>query len=222
MDQTKVEKFWQAVVDAGDALRALLDVSPGDFKAHEAFALTCELEEMLRSTVPDIDPLLSADLEQGDSGADKVLMIVITCNCNPAGIEPVQQFVATAPALPPCLRVCAFRPPVSRQTLRERSFRSAQGTIIPAEQVRFMVLPGTATDAAFDIACIVPPSCKTEMDPDKVPGAAAAYTVLIMGIGELRFMSRIRSLKVAVMETAPEEAVSAWELLEIIDRAPVQ
>jgi hypothetical protein len=46
--------------------------------------------------------------------------------------------------------------------------------------------------------------------------------VLIMGIGELRFMTRIKGLKVAVMEAAPEEAVAVWDLLEIIDHAPMQ
>jgi hypothetical protein len=222
MDQTKVERFWQAVVDRGNTLRALLNVSSSDFKAIEAFALTCEIEEMVRSAVSDIDPLLSADLEQRYGNGDMALLIVITCNGNSAGIEAVQQLVATAPALPPCFQVCAFRPPVPKERLCQRRFLGVYGTDIPVEQVRFMVLPSNATPGIFDIACFVPPSSKTEMDPDKVPGASVAYMVLIMGIGELRFMTRIKGLKVAVMEAAPEEAVAVWDLLEIIDHAPMQ
>jgi hypothetical protein len=222
MDQTKVANFWRTVVDKGHALDALLAVAPSAFNALEAFELTCEIEEMMRRAVSDIDPLLSADLEQGYGNGDRVLMIVITCNLNPAGIEAVQQLVATAPALPPCFQVCAFRPPVSRERMCQRGFLSVHGTDIQVEQVRFMALPSRAAPGTFDIACIVPPSSQTEMDPDKVPGAFAAYTVLSLGIGELRFMTRIKGLKVAVMEAAPEEAVAAWDLLEIIDHAPMQ
>ena len=109
-----------------------------------------------------------------------------------------------------------------KERLCQRRFRSADGTDIPVEQVRFMLLPGNDTPATFDIACVVPPSSQTELDPDKVPGAAVSYTVLMMGIGELRLMTRIKSLKVAVMAPAPQETVCVWDLLEIIDQAPTQ
>jgi hypothetical protein len=89
MDQAKVEKFWQAMLDQGHALDALLAVSPSVFRAHEAFELICETEEIMRSAIHDIDPLLSADLELGNSNGDRVLMISITCHDNPAGIEAV-------------------------------------------------------------------------------------------------------------------------------------
>lgn len=42
------------------------------------------------------------------------------------------------------------------------------------------------------------------MGPDEVPGAALAYTVLLMRNGELRPITRIMSLKVAVMASAPQ------------------
>lgn len=222
MDQIKVQRFWQAVADSGNTLCTLLDVSPGDFKAGEAFALICELEEMMRRAVPDIDPLLSADLEHHHGNGNMALLIVITCNGDSAGIEAVQQLVAAAPALPPCFQVCAFRPPVSKERLCQRHFRSADGTDIPVDQVRFIAVPSNAMPGTFDIACTVPPASKSEMDPDTVPGAALAYTVLTMGIGELRLMTRIKGIKVAVMAPAPQEAVCAWDLLEIIDQAPMQ
>ena len=222
MDQAKVEKFWQAVVQKGHALDTLLAVLPGEFNAGEALVLTCDIEELMGSAVPNIDPLLSAELEQGYGDGGRVLMIVITCNHNPAGIEAVQKLVATAPELPPYLQVCAFKPPLSQERACKLEFRGALGTNIPVQQVRFLALPGNATAATFDIVCIVPPSCKTDMDPEKVPGAAAAYTVLSMSIGELRMMTRINSIKVAVMDQPPAEAVCAWDLMEIIDKAPMQ
>jgi hypothetical protein len=186
----------------------------------EIFEITCEIAEVMRSAVEDIDPLLSADL-LGSSLDGSALTIVITCNDNSAGIEAVQQLVATAPAVLPCFQVCAFRPPVPKEKLCEPGFLSGDGTDIQVEQVRFMPLPSHATPGAFDIACFVPPSSKTEMDPDKVPGAFAAYTVLSRGIGELRFMTRLTCLQIAVMEPAPDEAVCAWDLLKIIDHAPM-
>ena len=222
MDQPKVEKFWQAVVDQGTVLDELLAASPGVFKAQEAFERICEIEETMRSAVHDIDPLLSADLDHGYSNDAKVLMIIVTCNDNPAGIEAVQQLVAAAPAVPPCFKVCAFRPAIPKERMCERGFLSVQGTQLHAEEVRFMALPAHAMPGTFDIACFVPPSSQTEMDPDKVPGAFAAYTVLSMGIGELRFMTRIKRLKVAVTEQVPDEAAFAWDLLDTIDQAPTQ
>lgn len=57
------------------------------------------------------------------------------------------------------------------------------------------------------MACSVPPSSKTEVDPEEVPGAFAAYTVLSRGIGELRFMTRIHRFKVAVTQQVLGEDV---------------
>jgi hypothetical protein len=222
MDQSKVESFWRAVVDIGNALRARLDAPPSVSKADKIFEAVCEIEEMMCSAVEDIDPLLSADLELDNSLDGGTLTIIITCNDNSAGIEAVQQLVATAPAVLPCFHVCAFRPPMPREKLCEPGLLSVDGTEIQVEQVRFKPLPSHAMPGAFDIVCFVPPSSKTEMDPDKVPGAFAAYTVLSRGIGELRFMTRITRLKIAVVEPAPDEAVCAWDLLEIIDHALMQ
>ncbi|WP_028998497.1 hypothetical protein [Azohydromonas australica] len=221
MDQSKIASFWRAVVDIGNALRVRLDAPPSASKANEVFEAVCEIEEMMRSAVEDIEPLLSADLDL-DSSLDGQLTIVITCNDNSAGIEAVQRLVASAPAVLPCFQVRAFRPPMSKEKLCEPGFLSVDGTDIQVEQVRFKPLPSHATLGAFDIVCFVPPSSKAEMDPDKVPGAFAAYMVLTRGIGELRFMTRITRLKIAVVEPAPDEAVCAWDLLEIIDHAPTQ
>jgi hypothetical protein len=220
MDQAKVERFWQAMLDQGNALNELLAAPPSVFKAHEAFELICEIEEMMRGAIHDIDPLLSADLELGNSNGDRVLMISITCHDNPAGIEAVQKLVAVAPAIPPCFQVRAFRPPMSREMMCEHGSLMVQGMEVQVEQVRFVALPSHDAPGTFEIACFVPPSSKTEVDPEKVPGAFAAYTVLSMGIGELRFMTRIQRIKVAVTQQVPDEAVFAWNLVELLDHAP--
>lgn len=209
-------------MDIGNALRARLDALPSASKANEVFEAVCEIEETVRSAVEDTDPLLSADLDLDSSLDGSALTIVIACNDNSAGIEAVQRLVASAPAVLPCFQVRAFRPPMSKEKLCEPGLLSVDGTDIQVEQVRFKPLPSHATPGVFDIACFVPPSSKTEMDPDEVPGAFAAYTVLSRGIGELRFMTRITRLKIAVVEPAPDEAVCVWDLLQIIDHAPMQ
>jgi hypothetical protein len=109
---------------------------------------------------------------------------------------------------------------MSRELMCEHGSLIVQGMEIQVEQVRFMALPSHDTPGTFDIGCFVPASSKTEVDPEKVPGAFAAYTALSMGIGELRFMTRIQSIKVAVTQQVPDEAVFAWDLLEILDHAP--
>lgn len=41
-----------------------------------------------------------------------------------------------------------------------------------------------------------------------------------MGIGELRLMTRVHNIGVAVTDEPPPEAVPAWDLIELIDSAP--
>lgn len=70
------------------------------------------------------------------------------------------------------------------------------------------------------MACFVPNAAVTEMDPQGVPGALVADIMLSMGIGELRAMTRVTSLGVAVTDQPPPEALQAWDLVEIFDSAP--
>jgi hypothetical protein len=55
------------------------------------------------------------------------------------------------------------------------------------------------------------------MDPQGVPGALVADIMLSMGIGELRVMTRVSRIGIAVTNRPPPEAIPAWELVEIID-----
>ena len=69
--------------------------------------------------------------------------------------------------------------------------------------------------------CFVPDSAVTKMDPRGVPGALVADLALSMGIGELRVMPRVTSMGIAVMDQPPPGTLQVWDLVEIIDCAPV-
>jgi hypothetical protein len=84
-----------------------------------------------------------------------------------------------------------------------------------------MAEPSATTPGTFDVACFVPNAAVTEMDPQGVPGALVADILLSMGIGELRVMTRVSSVGVAVTDQPPPGALHAWDLVEIIDSAPV-
>lgn len=67
----------------------------------------------------------------------------------------------------------------------------------------------------------MPESTVTGMDPQGLPGALVADIMLSMGIGELRVMTRVSSMGVAVTGQPPAGAFQARELVEIINSAPV-
>ena len=84
-----------------------------------------------------------------------------------------------------------------------------------------MAEPSSTAPGTFDLACFVPNAAVTEMDPQGVPGALVADILLSMGIGELRVMTRVSRIGVAVTDWPPPEALQAWNLVEIIDSAPM-
>ncbi|WP_028997120.1 hypothetical protein [Azohydromonas australica] len=69
-------------------------------------------------------------------------------------------------------------------------------------------------------ACSVLSSAVIEMGPQGLPGALVADVMLNMGIGELRVMTRVSRIGIAVTDHAPTKAIQAWDLVEIIDSAP--
>jgi hypothetical protein len=150
-----------------------------------------------------------------------VLRIVISCNDDPDGIEAVQELVAAAPAMPPRIQICAFTPPVPKQVARELTWVNIIGTKVQAQKVRFMAEPSAAAPGTFDVTCFVPSSAVSEFDPQDIPGALVARFMLDMGIGELRLMTRVRSIDVEVTDQPPSETILAWDLIDIIDSAPV-
>ncbi len=221
MDQGKARDFWKTVVDHGVELCELLDASRTDQGFQEGLQRIGRTVQRLRDAAADIDPLLTVEVDQVPAHDSAVLRIAISCNHDPDGIEAVQALVASAPAMPPRIEVCAFMPPTPKEMARELNSLEILGKEVPVQQVRFMAEPSAAVPGTFDVACFVPESAVTAMDPKDLPGALVADILLSMGIGELRVITRVTSMGVAVTNQPPPEAVHAWDLAEIIDSAPV-
>jgi hypothetical protein len=221
MDQDKARNFWKTVVDHGVELCELLDASPTEPEIQEGLLHIGRIVQMLRDAATDIDPLLTVELDQVPANDSAVLRIAISCNHDPKGIEAVQQLVAAAPAMPAHIQVCAFAQPMPKEMARELASLEVLGRKIPVQKVRFMAEPSSIAPGTFDIACFVPDSAVTEMDPEGLPGALVADITLSMGIGELRVMTRVSRIGIAVTNQAPPDAIEAWDLVKIIDSAPV-
>jgi hypothetical protein len=220
MDQGKARDFWKTVMNHEAELCAVLDAAPTDHRLQEGLQRIGRVVQTLRDAAVDIDPLLTVEVDQVPADDSTVLRIAVSCNHDPEGIETVQALVAAAPAMPPRIEVCAFTPPTPKEMARELASLEILGKEVPVQQVRFMAEPSTAAPGTFDVACFVPTSAVTDMDVEPIPGALVAHIVLSMGIGELRVMTRVRSIGIAVTNQAPPEAVPAWDLIEIIDAAP--
>jgi hypothetical protein len=221
MDQDKARDFWKTVVDHGVELCELLDASPTNQGLQESLQRIGRIVQRLRDAVTDIDPLLTVEVDQVPAADSAVLRVAISCNHDPDGIEAVQALVAAAPTMPPRIQVCAFSQPTPREMARELASLEILGKEVPVQQVRFMAEPSTTAPGTFDVACFVPSSAVTEMDPEGLPGALVADVMLNMGIGELRVMTRVSRIGIAVTDRPPPGALQAWELVETIDGAPV-
>jgi hypothetical protein len=219
MDQHKARNFWKTVVDNRGELCALLDASPNEHGIQEGIQRIGRVVQTLRDVATNINPLLTVEVDQVPAGDSAVLRIAISCNHDPDGIEAVQALVAAAPAMPPRIQVCAFSQPTPRTMARELASLEILGREIPVQQVRFMAEPSSTAPGTFDLACFVPDSAVTEMDPKSLPGALVADITLSMGIGELRAMTRVSRIGIAVTNHPPPEAIPAWDLVEIIDSA---
>jgi hypothetical protein len=217
MDQDKACDFWKTVVDHGVELCELLDASPTDQGLQESLQRIGRIVQRLRDAVTDIDPLLTVEVDQVPAADSAVLRIAISCNHDPAGIEAVQALVAAAPPMPPRLQVCAFEQPIPTQLAHELGLIGIRGREIPLHHVRFLAKPSAVAPGTFDLACCVPAAAVSDLDQEKVPGALVAHIVLSMGIGELRVMTRVRSIGIAVTDQPPPGSLNAWDLVEVID-----
>jgi hypothetical protein len=219
MDHEKARRFWSTVVANGTALCTALHASPSSPGLQAAIQRVAQLVQTLRDAAVDIDPLLTVEVDQLPANDSAVLRIAVSCNHDPDGIEAVQELVAAALVMPPRIQVCAFSQPLPREMAGEFAALEILGRSIPIQQVRFTAEPCPIAPGTFDVACFVPSSAVTQMDAEDVPGALVANIVLSMGIGELRVMTRVSSIGIAVVEQAPPKAVAAWDLIEIIDSA---
>ena len=92
----------------------------------------------------------------------------------------------------------------------------------PATAASFRARASLITEVRFDRTTYAPwGEIVTGMDPQGLPGALVADIMLSMGIGELRVMTRVSSMGVAVTDQPPAGAFQARELVEIINSAPV-
>lgn len=221
MNQTKARDFWRTVEQAAGTLCAVLDMSSAGRELQQGIRRIGRLVQKLRSAAADIDPLLTVEVDQVPADDSTVLRIAVSCNHDPEGIEAVQELVAAAPPMPPRIQVCAFMQPIPKEMAHGLGTIEIRGREVRLHQVRFLAEPSTIAPGTFDVACFVPTSALTEMDPQDVPGALVANVVLSMGIGELRVMTRVRSIGIAMTDRPPPDSVNAWDLIEIIDSAPV-
>lgn len=221
MDANKVRDFWRMVEDAAGTLCAVLDTSSSDHGLQRGIRHIGRLVQKLRSAAADIDPLLTVEVDQIPTGDATVLRIAVSCNHDPEGIEAVQEVVAAAPPMSPCIQACAFVQPIPKEMAHGLGTIEIHGREVRLHQVRFLTEPSTIAPGTFDVVCFVPTSALTEMDPQDVPGALVANVVLSMGIGELRSMTRVRSIGIAMTDRPPPDSVNAWDVNEIMDSAPV-
>lgn len=215
MNQDRTRDFWKTVLDGQATLCALLDASATEDGRQEAE----QLLETLCNTAIDINPLLMVEMAPVPVNGSTVLRIVIGCDNNPDGIEAVRELVAAAPAMPPRIQICAFAPPLPKEVARQLTWVNVLGTKVQAQKVRFLAEPSTAAPGTFDLTSFVPSSAVSEFDPKDIPGSLVTRFILDMGIGELRLMTRVSSIGVALTDQPPPEAVQAWDLVEIIDSA---
>jgi hypothetical protein len=219
MDYDKARDFWKTVMNHSATLCGLLDAMPNEHGLQEGLQRIGRIVQTLRDAAADIDPLLTIEVDQVPAADSAVLRVAVSCNHDPDGIEAVQELVAAAPTMPPRIQVCAFTQPTPKEMGRELASLEILGKEVPVQKVRFMAEPSTAAPGTFDVACFVPNSAVTEIDPPSVPGALVADIMLSMGIGELRVMTRVSRIGIAVTDQPPPQALQAWDLIEIIDSA---
>jgi hypothetical protein len=221
MDQDKARDFWKSVLDNASTLCAVLDAPPTQPELQADIKRIGRIVERLREAAAEIDPRLCVEVDQLPVHDGAMLRIAVSCNHDPEGIGAVQELVAAAPAMPPRIQICAFSQPLPREMAGELGTLDVLGQQVPIHEVRFLAEPSITAPGTFDIACFVPSSAVTDLDPQGVPGALLANIVLSMGLGELRLMTRVSSIGIAVTPRPPPEAVQAWDLVPIIDSAPL-
>lgn len=218
MNHEKTAQFWEAVLSHVDALRASLQVGPGTQAWAQAVEKATNVVPVLDAAAKAVDEHLSVEIEQVPAGDGSTILLAISCGCNPQGLDAVLGLVDAAPALPPGLSTCAFKPPIPRDAAEGLGTMELAGKQVVPGSLRFLAKPSATEPGAYEIACFVPAAAVTDMDHG-IPGALASQLVLGMGIGEFKLMTRVAKIGVAVTDAPPAEAVTSWELNELIDQA---
>ena len=221
MNHEKAREFWDIVQSHADVLRAPLHVEPGTPDWEQAVAKATDIVPVLDDAAKDVDQRLSVEIEQVPAEGGSAILLAISCGCDPEGMDVVLALVADAPLLPTGLSTCAFKPPIPREAAEGFGAMEIADKQVAVSAVRYLARPSASEPGAYDIACFVPTAAVTDMDHG-IPGSLASQLVLGMGIGELKLMTRIAKIGVAVTDTPPAAAVSAWELNEILDQAALR
>lgn len=220
MDQAKAAGFWQAVLEQADALRAPLALQPEDAGWEEAVGRVTAAMEALDAAAREVDERLGVEATQAPVQDGPLILLAVTCGCNVEAIDAVLALVHAAPALPPGLNTCAFKPPVPPEVIAGFGTMAFAGQEVRFDAVRFLARPSQDEPGRYDIVCFAPSEARTPFDED-VPGSMATQMVLGMGIGEFKLMTRIGQIGVVLGEDLPPGTVTSWELNQLIDQATV-
>jgi hypothetical protein len=217
MNHDKARKFWETVLLHADVLRAPLHLEPSAADWEAAVERATDIVPLLDDAAKEVDQRLSVEIEQVPAGSGSTILLAVSCGCDPEGMDAVLTLVADAPVLPAGLTSCAFKPPIPRKAAESLGSMEIADRQVAVSAVRYLAKPSTSEPGAFDVACFVPTAAVTDMDHG-IPGSLASQLVLGMGIGELKLMTRIGRIGVAVTDVPPAAAVTAWELNEMLDR----
>jgi hypothetical protein len=215
MNQQEASGFWDTVLAHADVLRAPALLTPESFEWSQAVDEAMDKVDLIDDAARAFDQRLSVEFNQVPAGEGSTVLLAVSCGCDPAGIDTVRALVDAAPALPAGLSACAFKPAVPWALAEGQGPMDLLGKEVVVQTLRYMAKPSADEPGAFDIACFVPTAAVTDMDQG-VPGSLASQLVLGMGIGELKLMTKVARIGVAVTAAPPADAVTAWELDELL------
>ena len=164
MNQDQAAGFWNTVQAHADVLRAPAHLSPETVEWGEAVEAAIDKLEAIDSAARVYDERLSVEINQVPTGEGSTVLLAISCGCDPECMDAARTLVEAAPALPPGLSACAFKPPVPREVAESQGPMDLAGTQVDVTAVRYLAKPSEAEPGAFDIACFVPSGAVTDMD----------------------------------------------------------
>jgi hypothetical protein len=162
-----------------------------------------------------IDPCLAVQAQQKCAVNEEYIQLIITCNFHREAVHEVMALVEAAPALPPRLRVCAFKPPLAAQALAEKGRVEIAGCKLDLNAIRLQMVPAKHKPGVFDLICFVPPGMQTEFD-DGAPGAMAAHLALRLALGEYKLLACTDRISVVMTRDMPPKTLPACELADLL------
>lgn len=218
MNHEKMTRFWDTVVSYADVLRTPLALNPETQEWEQAVEKATDVVTVLDDAAREVDQRLSVEINQVWAEGSSAIQVTVSCGCDPEAHDAVLALVDAVPALPSGLRSCAFKPPIPKELAESFGVMEIADKQVDISALRFLAKPSATEPGACDIACFVPTAAVTDMDHG-IPGSLASQLVLGLGIGELKLMTRVARIGVAVTDTPPADAVTAWDLSEVLDQS---